>query len=104
MVPCWVFYEQEPVHAEPNHKQDGGVKVDVQNIAIDEANVDVGFLEVIGIKVGEAWQRAEKNEVRDSQVEQVNVTTLPLLQAKKVTQNNQKVARKTDAELESINR
>lgn len=69
MVPCWMLYQQEPIHAEPNHEKDGGVKVDMQNIAIDKANVDIGLLEVIGIKIGEAWQRAEKNKVRDSQVE-----------------------------------
>ena len=80
-----MFYEQEAVHTEPNHKEDGRVKIDMQNIAVDNAGIRKSFFEVICIEVREAWQCAEKNKVRDCQVEKVDIAALPVLQTKNVT-------------------
>lgn len=97
-----MFYEQEAVHAKPDHKQDGRVKIDMQYVAVDNASSGTGLWLVICIQVGEAWQCAEENEVRDRQAEEVNIAALPLWQTKYVTKYNQKVAKETNAELDAI--
>lgn len=95
-------YEQEAVHAQPNHKEDGRVKIDMQDIAVDNANIGIGLWLVICIEVWKVWQCAEENKVRDCQVEEVNIAALPLRQTKYVTKYNQEVSSETNAELDAI--
>lgn len=49
-------------------------------------------------------QRAEEHEVRDGQVEEVDMAALPHRQAKYVTKHNQQVPGKTQAELHNVQR
>ena len=102
VAPHRVLDEQEAVHAEPDHEEDGGVEIDVQDVAVDDTSVRTGFRLVVCIEVGEAWQRAEENEVGHRQVEEVNVAALPDWQAKYIAEHDQEVARETDAELNCI--
>lgn len=97
-----MFNEQETVHADPDHEEDGGVKIGVQDVAVYDANVRIGDSGVICIKVRELWQSAEEKQVRERQVKDVNITALPLLQAEYVAQYNQQVEGETNAELYCI--
>lgn len=76
----------------------------MQDIAVDNATIGTLLWLVICIEVREAWKCAEENKVRDCQVEEVNIAALPLLQTKYIAKYNQKVARETNAELDSIKR
>lgn len=102
VVPKWMFYEQEAVHAQPNHEEDGGVKVHVQDVAVDHAGIRTGFLLVICVQVGEARQRAQEDEVRHCQVHEVNVEALPLWQTEHVAQHDYQITKETDAELQTV--
>lgn len=97
-----MFNEQETIHADPHHEEDGGVQIDVQDVAIYDANVRIGYSGVICIEVGELWQSAEEKKVRERQVKNVNITALPLLQAEYVTQYDQQVEGEANAELYRI--
>lgn len=79
MVPHWILYEQEAVHAEPNHKEYGGVKIYMQDVAVDNTNIEIALFFVIWIKVAEAWQCGEENKVWNRKTEEVNIAALPLL-------------------------
>lgn len=74
----------------------------MQDVAVDNAYKGRCDRVVICIKVGEVWQSAEENKVRDSQVKYVNMTAVPLLKAKYVAKHNHKVARESNAELDAI--
>lgn len=104
MVSHRVLYEQEAIHADPNHEEDGGVKVDVQDVAVYDANKGVVDGLLVCVQVGEVWQSAEENKVGDGQAEDVNVAALPLLQAKYVAKHDDEVAGEADAELERVER
>ena len=83
-----MFHKQVTVHAQQNHEEDGRVKIDMQDIAVDHTSSGHCFRLAIGIEVGETWQRAEENKVGYCQVEEVNVAALPCLQTKYVTKYN----------------
>lgn len=102
VVPRRVPDQQEAVHAQQNHEEDGGVEVDVQDVAVDDAQKGTVYGLVVAVDVGEVRQGAEENEVRDGQVEEVNVAALPRRQAEYVTKHNQQVPRETQAELQAV--
>lgn len=96
-------YEQKAVHAKQYHEEDGRVKIDMQDIAVQNTNKGRGlcFLSIC-IEVRETWQRAEENKVGQCQAEDVNIAALPLWQTKYVAKYNQKVAKETNTELDGI--
>lgn len=102
VVPCRVPHQQEAVHAQPQHEEDGGVEVDVQDVAVDDAHDGTLNGLVVGVDVGEVRQRAEEHEVRDGQVEEVNMAAVPRRQAKYVTKYHQQVPGQTQAELYAV--
>lgn len=102
VVPRWVPDQQEAVHAQQNHEEDGGVEVDVQDVAVDDAQKGIAYGLVVVVDVGKVRQGAEENEVRDGQVEEVNMAALPRRQAEYVTKHNQQVPWETQAELQAV--
>lgn len=104
VVPRRVLDQQEAVHAQPRHEENGGVEVDMQDVAVDDARVGPGLRLVVSVQVGEAWQRAQEGQVRHGQVEEVNVAALPLLQAEDVAEHDQEVPEEAEAELEDVER
>ena len=58
----------------------------------------------MGIQVGEAWECAQEDEVRGGQVEEVNINAAPLRQTEDVSDDNQQVAKETDAKLDPVGR
>lgn len=102
VVPRRVPHQQEAVHAQPDHEEDGGVEVDVEDVAVEDAQDGVVHGLAVGVDVGKVRQRAEENKVRDGQVEDVNVAALPDRQTEYVSEHDQQVPRETQAELQTI--
>lgn len=97
-----VIHEQVAIDADESEEEDAGVEVGMKHVPVagaEHISIGPGFN---GIAFDQQGQCAEKSEVRDREVKEIDVTAIPVLQTEEVAENHKAIPKDSHNELNPI--
>lgn len=97
-----VIHEQVAINADESEEENAGVEVGMKHVSVAGAE-HVSVRPVFnGITFDQQGQCAQKSEVRDGEVKEIDVTTIPVLQTEEVAENHKAIPKYSHNELNTI--
>lgn len=102
MFPEGILHEQVPIDADEREEQNAGIEVGVKHIPVDHAEHVRVHPFPVGVTSHQHGKGAQKSQVRDGEVKEIDVTAVPVLQTEEVAENNSSIPEEPHNELNPV--
>lgn len=102
MFPERILHEQVSINADESEEKNAGVEIGMKHIPVAYTQQVPIYPLSTGITSNQHRKRAQKSQVRDREVEEINVTAFPVLQTEEVAKNNNAIPKDSHNKLDPI--